>query len=150
MYHSYFRRIHVTSIFIGWIFLSNPVNAKRVGVLDKTLCFGIRKEKRKSRVEKRNYFIRLQLAFFIWHLFHYLLFPDDSVMSSLFLLPKHFAEHVLHAYWQSWTIWHSQLLFTWFDISSFSKDPHTPQQNTSPPSHRCITCWRKVDVCNKF
>lgn len=64
----------------------------------------LEKKKRKSRVEKRNYFIRLQLVFFIWHLFHYLLFPDDSVMSSLFLLPKNFAEHVLHACWQSWTI----------------------------------------------
>lgn len=67
------------------------MNEKRV-VLDKTLCIGIRKEKRKSRVEKRNCFIRLQLLFFIWHLFHYLLFPDDSIMSSLFLLPKCFTE----------------------------------------------------------
>lgn len=68
------------------------MNEKRVVVLDKTLCIGIRKEKRKSRVEKRNCFIRLQLLFFIWHLFHYLLFPDDSIMSSLFLLPKCFTE----------------------------------------------------------
>lgn len=133
-----------------FFFFSNQMNEKRVGVWDKTLCFGIRKEKRKSRVEKRNYFIRLQLAFFIWHLFHYLLFPDDSVMSSLFLLPKHFTEHVLHAYWQSWTIWHSQLLFTWLDISSFSKYTHHHQQNTSSPSHCGITHWRRVDVYNKF
>lgn len=87
-------------------FLTNEWKKKieRVGILDETLCFGITREKGKNRVEKRNCFIRLQLAFFIWHLFHYLLFPAYSVMSSLFLLPKHFTEHVLHVCWQSGTI----------------------------------------------
>lgn len=38
----------MTGIFIGWIFLSDLMNEKRVGVLDKTLCFGIRKKKEKG------------------------------------------------------------------------------------------------------
>lgn len=108
------------------------MKGKRRCVLDKALCFRIRKEKR--GVEKRNYFIRLQLTFFIWHLFHYLLFPDDNIMSSLFLLPKHFTEDELHACWQSWIIWHWQLLFTLLDIGSFSKYSLPHQWNTSPPS----------------
>lgn len=38
----------MADIFFGWIFLSNLMNEKRVGVLDKTLCFGIRKKKEKG------------------------------------------------------------------------------------------------------
>jgi len=69
-------------------------------------------ENKKGKVVWKRGTITLQLSFFIWHLFHYLLFPDSSVMSFLFLLPKHFAEHMLHAYWQSWIIRHAQLLST--------------------------------------